>query len=173
MREMSIDIETYSSEDLTKTGVYRYSEAPDFEILLFAYAFDDDDTVHQIDLACGEKLPESIVEALTDPDIVKTAYNANFERVCISVYLGLTDFLPPEQWRCTAVASSELGLPQNLAGVASAFGLSEQKDTRGKALINYFQSLVNRQNQMENAPETFRNMIWKSGKLIRSITSRT
>lgn len=138
MREMSIDIETYSSEDLTKTGVYRYSEAPDFEILLFAYAFDDDDTVHQIDLACGEKLPESIVEALTDPDIVKTAYNANFERVCISVYLGLTDFLPPEQWRCTAVASSELGLPQNLAGVASAFGLSEQKDTRGKALINYF-----------------------------------
>lgn len=138
MREMSIDIETYSSEDLTKAGVYRYSEAPDFEILLFAYAFDDDDTVHQIDLACGEKLPESIVEALTDPDIVKTAYNANFERVCISVYLGLTDFLPPEQWRCTAVASSELGLPQNLARVASAFGLSEQKDTRGKALINYF-----------------------------------
>lgn len=138
MREMSIDIETYSSEDLTKTGVYRYSETPDFEILLFAYAFDDDDTVHQIDIACGEKLPESIVEALTDPDIVKTAYNANFERVCISVYLGLTDFLPPEQWRCTAVASSELGLPQNLAGVASAFGLSEQKDTRGKALINYF-----------------------------------
>ena len=138
MREMSIDIETYSSEDLTKTGVYRYSEAPDFEILLFAYAFDDDDTVHQIDLACGEKLPESIVEALTDPDIVKTAYNANFERVCISVYLGFTDFLPPEQWRCTAVASSELGLPQNLAGVASVFGLSEQKDTRGKALINYF-----------------------------------
>ena len=124
MREMSIDIETYSSEDLTKTGVYRYSEAPDFEILLFAYAFDDDDTVHQIDLACGEKLPESIVEALTDPDIVKTAYNANFERVCISVYLGLTDFLPPEQWRCTAVASSELGLPQNLAGVGGAFGLS-------------------------------------------------
>lgn len=138
MREMSIDIETYSSEDLGKTGVYRYAEAPDFEILLFAYAFDDEDKVSQVDLACGEKLPHSVLEALTDPNIIKTAYNANFERICLSAYLGLKNFLPPEQWKCTAVAASELGLPQNLAGVAAAFGLSEQKDARGKALIHYF-----------------------------------
>ena len=138
MREMSIDIETYSSVDLVKSGVYRYAEAPDFEILLFAYAFDDETDVFQVDLASGEDLPAEVRAALTDPAVVKTAYNANFERVCLSSYLSIDGYLPPEQWRCTAVAASELGLPQNLAGVAMAFGLTEQKDTRGKALINYF-----------------------------------
>lgn len=138
MREMSIDIETYSSVDLVKSGVYRYVEAPDFEILLFAYAFDDETDVFQIDLASGEELPDMALTALTDPNVVKTAYNANFERVCLSAYLGMEGYLPPEQWRCTAVAASELGLPQNLAGVATAFGLAEQKDARGKALIHYF-----------------------------------
>ena len=135
MREQSIDIETYSSEDLLKTGVYRYAEAPDFTILLFAYAFDDED-IQIVDLASGEALPEKITEALTDPKIIKTAYNANFERTCIAAYLKTP--MPPEQWRCSAVAAAELGLPQTLAGVAEALGLQEQKDARGKALINYF-----------------------------------
>lgn len=135
MRELSIDIETYSSEDLTKTGVYRYAEAPDFTILLFAYAFDDEE-IKMIDLASAETLPEEIVAALTNPAIIKTAYNANFERTCLAAYLHLP--MPPEQWRCSAVAASELGLPQTLAGVAEVLGLQEQKDTRGKALINYF-----------------------------------
>ena len=138
MREMSIDIETYSSVDLVKSGVYRYVEAPDFEILLFAYAFDEEIEVCQIDLATGEELPAEVRAALTDPTVVKTAYNANFERVCLSAYLNIDGYLPPEQWRCTAVAASELGLPQNLAGVAMAFGLAEEKDARGKALISYF-----------------------------------
>lgn len=135
MKELSIDIETYSSEDLLKTGVYRYAEAPDFTILLFAYAFDDED-IQIIDLASGEALPEKLTEALTDPKIIKTAYNANFERTCITAYLKTP--MPPEQWRCSAVAAAELGLPQTLAGVAEALGLQEQKDARGKALINYF-----------------------------------
>ena len=135
MKELSIDIETYSSEDLLKTGVYRYAEAPDFTILLFAYAFDDED-IQIVDLASGEALPEKITEALTNPKIIKTAYNANFERTCIAAYLKMP--MPPEQWRCSAVAAAELGLPQTLAGVAEALGLQEQKDARGKALINYF-----------------------------------
>ena len=135
MKELSIDIETYSSEDLLKSGVYRYAEAPDFTILLFAYAFDDEE-IQLVDLANGEVLPEKITEALTDPKIIKTAYNANFERTCIAAYLKMK--MPPEQWRCSAVAAAELGLPQTLAGVAEALGLQEQKDARGKALINYF-----------------------------------
>lgn len=104
-------------------------------ILLFAYAFDDED-IQIIDLASGEALPEKLTEALTDPKIIKTAYNANFERTCITAYLKTP--MPPEQWRCSAVAAAELGLPQTLAGVAEALGLQEQKDARGKALINYF-----------------------------------
>ena len=135
MRELSIDIETYSSEDLIKTGVYRYAEAPDFTILLFAYAFDDEE-IKIVDTASGESLPEEIVAALVNPEITKTAYNANFERTCIASYLRME--MPPEQWKCSSVAASELGLPQTLAGVAEALGLQEQKDARGKALINYF-----------------------------------
>ena len=135
MRELSIDIETYSSEDLTKTGVYRYAEAPDFTILLFAYAFGEED-ICIVDLAQGEELPQAVMAALTDSQVIKTAYNANFERSCLAAYFGLP--MPPEQWRCFAVAAAELGLPQTLAGVADALGLQEQKDARGKALINYF-----------------------------------
>lgn len=134
MREMSIDIETYSSVDLIKSGVYAYASAPDFTILLFAYAFDDD-PVRIVDLT-AEALPDSVVCALTDPDVIKTAYNANFERTCLRRYLGLE--LPISQWRCSAVAAAELGLPQYLAGVAEALGLEEQKDSRGKLLISYF-----------------------------------
>lgn len=135
MRELSIDIETYSSIDLKESGVYRYAEAPDFTILLFGYAFDDEE-VQMVDLASGEKLPDEVVAALVNPEITKTAFNANFERTCIAKYLNKP--MPPEQWQCSLVLAAELGLPQNLAGVAEALGLQDQKDARGKALINYF-----------------------------------
>ena len=135
MRELSIDIETYSSKDLTESGVYAYANAPDFQILLFAYAFDDEE-VTIIDIASGEKLPTAIMEALTDKNIIKTAYNANFERTCIAKYFNLT--LPPEQWQCTMVCAAELGLPRSLEQVAEVLGLSEQKDRAGKACIDYF-----------------------------------
>lgn len=135
MKELSIDIETYSSEDLIKSGVYRYSEAPDFTILLFAYAFDDDE-IKIIDFASGETLPNALMRALQDASIRKTAYNANFERTCIANYFKIP--MPPEQWQCSAVMAAELGLPQTLSGVAQALNLEQQKDTRGKALINYF-----------------------------------
>nr|DAM27360.1 MAG TPA: DNA polymerase I [Caudoviricetes sp.] len=135
MQELSIDIETYSSVDLTKSGVYKYVSAPDFKILLFAYAFDDEE-VKLIDVECKEQLPEEVLKALQNNDIKKTAYNANFERTCISEFYNLQ--LEIEDWACSAVAASELGLPQTLAGVAEALGLEEQKDSRGKALINYF-----------------------------------
>lgn len=134
MQELSIDIETYSSVDLIKSGVYAYVNAPDFDILLFAYAFGDS-PVEIVDLT-AEKLPQQLLEALTSDGVMKTAYNANFERTCLQEYLQIQ--LPAEQWRCSAVAASELGLPQTLSGVAEALGLTEQKDTRGKNLINYF-----------------------------------
>lgn len=133
--ELSIDIETYSSEDLTETGVYRYAEAPDFTILLFAYAFDDGE-IRVMDLASGEELPEDVRLALADPHVIKTAYNANFERTCLAAYLHMP--MPPEQWRCSMAAAAELGLPQTLAGAAEALGIPEQKDARGEALIRYF-----------------------------------
>lgn len=133
MRELSIDIETYSSVDLIKCGVYAYVNAPDFQILLCAYAFDDEE-VQIIDLAQGESWPEELVMALVYDSTIKTAYNANFERTCLGKYFPLS----VDEWRCSAVASAELGLPQTLAGVAQALGLQQQKDNRGKALINYF-----------------------------------
>lgn len=135
MKSLSIDIETYSSVDLIKSGVYAYADAPDFEILLFAYAFDDEE-VQITDLAQGETLPENIMSALTDEDVIKTAYNANFERTCISRYFNMD--LPVSQWRCSSVQALELGLPSGLANVAEALGLPQQKDKRGKALIDYF-----------------------------------
>ena len=135
MKSLSIDIETYSSVDLIKSGVYAYADAPDFEILLFAYAFDDEE-VQITDLAQGETLPENVMSALTDEDIIKTAYNANFERTCISRYFNMD--LPVSQWRCSSVQALELGLPSGLANVAEALGLPQQKDKRGKALIDYF-----------------------------------
>ena len=139
---LSIDIETYSEVDLTKTSVYRYSEDPSFEILLFGYAFDDE-PVTVIDVAAGG-IPENLLMALTDPEITKVAYNAAFERVCLSNYmmrLGLIDtFLPPEQWCCTMIHALSCGLPRSLAGVGQALGLPEEeaKMKEGKALIQYF-----------------------------------
>lgn len=130
-----VDLETYSSIDLGRCGVYAYSASPDFEILLFGYAFDDE-PVRVIDLAQGETLPAEVLEALTDPGIVKVAYNANFERVCLASYLKTP--LPADQWRCLSVHALALGLPGYLEGVAKALKLEQQKDNAGKALIRYF-----------------------------------
>ena len=135
MKELSIDIETYSSVDLMKSGVYAYCDAPDFTILLFAYAFDNE-PVQIVDLEQGEKLPELIISALTDSSIIKSAFNANFEITCIRKYLGID--LDVSQWRCSQVAAAELGLPQSLDMVAKTLGLAEQKDKQGKSCINYF-----------------------------------
>lgn len=135
MKKLSIDIETYSSVNLLKSGVYAYADAPDFAVLLFAYAVDNE-PVQVVDIACGEKLPQAIFTALTDRAVVKTAYNANFERTCIAKYFKLT--MPPEQWRCTMVHSAELGLPKSLSGVAEVLGLEQQKDKAGKSCIEYF-----------------------------------
>lgn len=137
MRTLAVDIETYSSASLPKTGVYVYAEAPDFTILLFGYAFDGA-PVQVVDLAGGEALPREVEDALSDPGTVKTAFNANFERTCIAAYLRRP--MPPEQWRCTAVLARSLGLPNSLADVGAALKLPEdkQKDKQGKALIRYF-----------------------------------
>ena len=132
---MGIDIETYSSAPLPRCGVYRYCDAPDFEILLFSYAFDDA-PVKTIDLASGETLPKEVISALEDPGIIKVAYNAQFERVCLSRYLG--HWLDPHQWRCTMVMAAYLTLPGRLADVAVALGTAEKKMEEGKDLIRYF-----------------------------------
>jgi len=135
MPVLSIDIETYSSVSLKECGVYRYVEAPDFEILLFAYAYDDE-PVQVVDLTAFEDLPERVRLDLADPAVIKTAFNANFERVCIEKHFGIR--CDPRQWRCTMVWSLALGLPGSLEGVAEALGLEAKKDQRGKALIKYF-----------------------------------
>lgn len=132
---LGIDIETFSSAPLPKCGVYRYVDAPDFEILLLSYAFDDGPVI-TIDLACGEKLPIEVAAALDNPTVIKAAYNAQFERVCLSRYLG--HWLDPHQWRCTAVMASYLTLPARLADVAVALKLTQQKMEEGKELIRYF-----------------------------------
>ena len=132
---LGIDIETYSSAPLPKCGVYRYCDAPDFEILLFSYAFDDA-PVETVDLACGETLPKEVLLALEDPNVLKVAYNAQFERVCLSKYLG--HWLDPHQWRCTMVMAASLTLPGRLADVAVALGTTEKKMEEGKDLIRYF-----------------------------------
>ena len=132
---MGLDLETYSSAPLPRCGVYRYCDAPDFEILLFSYAFDDE-PVQTIDLARGETLPKEVISALEDPDIIKVAYNAQFERVCLSRYLG--HWLDPHQWRCTMVMAAYLTLPGRLADAAVALGTTEKKMEEGKDLIRYF-----------------------------------
>ena len=135
MKQINIDIETFSSVDLSKAGVYRYADSSDFEILLFGYAVDMGE-VQAIDLASGEKIPEEIIRGLSDPAVLKFAYNAQFERVCLGRYLGHT--LDPASWRCTMVASLYLGLPAGLAAVGTVLGLEKQKLSEGKDLIKYF-----------------------------------
>lgn len=139
MKTLSIDVETYSSAPLAKCGVYKYVEAPDFEILLFGYSADSG-PVQVIDLACGEKLPPEITAALTDESITKWAFNANFERICLSRYLGLPtgEYLDPAQWHCSMVWTATMGLPLSLEGVGAVLGLEKQKLCEGKDLIKYF-----------------------------------
>ena len=155
MKTLSIDIETYSEADLNRTGVYRYAEDPSFEILLFGYSADGGD-VQVVDLARGEKIPAEVLDALTDDAVIKAAFNANFERVCLSRYLSdlgvsldpFTDrhplsreqarFLNPRSWRCTMIWSAYLGLPLSLAGAGAVLGLEKQKLETGRDLIRYF-----------------------------------
>lgn len=153
MKSLHLDLETYSSTDLSKCGVYKYVQAKDFEILLFGYSIDDGD-VHVIDLAQGEKIPVDIIKALSDEKIIKWAYNANFERICLSEYLRrnyekyfnsygvnedtVGDYLNPKGWKCSMVWSAYMGLPLSLAGVGAVLGLEEQKLSEGKDLIRYF-----------------------------------
>ena len=155
VKNISIDIETYSSVDLSKCGVYKYAEAPDFQILLFGYSVDGGE-VQVVDLVSGERIPEDVLAALTDDEVIKWAFNANFERVCLSRHLadlglsldpfhdnhplstGCARFLNPAGWRCTMVWSAYLGLPLSLAGAGAVLGLDKQKMSEGKELIRYF-----------------------------------
>ena len=155
MRNIEIDIETYSSVSLPKCGVYKYAESPDFEILLFGYSLDGG-KVRTIDLACGEEIPADILDALADDSVTKWAFNAQFERVCLSRYLadmGISPdpfhdnhplsrecarFLNPGSWRCSMVWSAYMGLPLSMEGVGAVLGLEKQKLTEGKDLIRYF-----------------------------------
>ena len=143
MQNLEIDIETFSSVSLPKCGVYKYAESPDFEILLFGYSVDGAE-VTTVDLACGEKIPDEVFQALTDDKVTKWAFNAQFERVCLSRYLsdmGVSlgaKFLDPEQWKCSMVWSAYMGLPLSLEGVGSVLGLEKQKLTEGKDLIRFF-----------------------------------
>ena len=155
MKTLSIDIETYSDIPLQKSGVYRYCESPNFEILLFGYSADSG-PVQVVDLACGEKIPADVLDALTDDAVTKWAFNASFERVCLSRYLrdlGISldpfhdkhplsqeeaCFLNPESWRCSMVWAATMGLPLSLEGVGSVLGLEKQKLTEGKELIKFF-----------------------------------
>ena len=155
MKTLSIDIETYSDVPLQKSGVYRYCESPNFEILLFGYSADSG-PVQVVDLACGEKIPADVLDALTDDAVTKWAFNASFERVCLSRYLRdlgisldpfhdkhplsqeVARFLNPESWRCSMVWAATMGLPLSLEGVGAVLGLEKQKLTEGKELIKFF-----------------------------------
>ena len=143
MRTISIDIETYSPEDLSKAGVYRYAEAPGFRVLLFGYSADGG-PVSVVDLENGGTLPPEILEALTDPAVEKNAFNAAFERVCLSRLLremrrlGEGEFLSPAGWRCTMVRCAYLGMPLSLESAGAVLGLEKQKLTEGKDLVRFF-----------------------------------
>lgn len=132
---LSLDIETYSDIDLVKCGVYAYVESPNFNILLLAYATDDNET-KIVDLACGEQIPEEVLQALTNENIIKTAFNASFERTCLSRYLGIS--LSPTSWQCTAVQSAILALPLSLEGVGEVLDIERKKLKEGSDLIRYF-----------------------------------
>lgn len=139
MKTLSIDIETYSPEPLAKCGVYRYCQAPEFDVLLFGYSVDSG-PVRVVDLAAGERIPADVQAALTDPAVSKWAFNAQFERVCLSRYLGypVGRYLNPDSWYCTMVWSATLGLPLSLEGAGAVLGLEKQKLKEGKDLVRYF-----------------------------------
>ncbi len=153
METVSIDIETYSGNDLNKCGVYKYVQHPDFDILLFGYSVDGGE-VHVVDLSSGEKIPEEVLAALSDENITKWAFNSNFERICLSEWLRrnhpgyfcsysvpgdtVGDYLDPHGWKCSMIWSAYMGLPLSLAGAGAVLGLEEQKLKEGKELIRYF-----------------------------------
>lgn len=137
MRELGIDIETYSSRDLSKCGVYKYVEAPDFAVLLFAYSVDNG-PVSCVDFAQGEELPDEILNALSDPDVIKTAWNAAFERICLSKHFGLSRPFDPAQWKCTMVRAARMGLPLSLGQCGEVLKLADGKMSEGKTLIRFF-----------------------------------
>ena len=139
MRTLSIDIESFSSVNLQKSGVYKYASSDDFEILLFGYSVDGGD-VQVVDLALGEEIPQEILDALKDDEVIKWAFNASFERICLSAFLGMPvgEYLNPKSWRCSMIWSATLGLPLSLEGVGAVLGLEKQKLTEGKNLIKYF-----------------------------------
>ena len=165
MKHLNVDIESYSSENLAKSGVFRYCEADDFEILLFGYSVDGG-PVQVVDLARGEKIPHEILQALTDRRVIKWAFNATFERICLSRFLGLPTgtYLDPSSWRCTMIWSAYLGLPLSLMGVGAVLGLEKQKLSEGKDLIRYFcipcaPTIVNggrKRNHPADAPEKWK-----------------
>ncbi|HCT9589978.1 DNA polymerase [Enterococcus faecalis] len=165
MKTLNIDIETYSDEDLTKVGVYKYADSPNFEILLFAYSIDGQ-PVECEDLTISE-IPDEIVAALTDKNVLKIAFNAQFERVCLSKYLGVLYYLDPAQWHCTMVHANELGLPASLGQCAKYLNIEQQKDTRGTQLINFFskpckptkKNDMRTRNLPEHAPEKWQTFI--------------
>ena len=141
---ISIDLETFSDVDISKGGVYRYAESDNFEILLFAYAVDGGEVV-VVDMAQGEKIPENIINAITDRNITKWAFNSQFERICLSMYfkkhrpeLMQGNYLEPEGWKCSMTWCAYMGLPMSLAGAGAVLGLEQQKLTEGKELIRYF-----------------------------------
>ena len=153
IKTLSCDLETFSSVDLVKCGVYKYAESPDFDILLFAYSADGA-PVQVVDVACGEKVPEEILAALSDESVEKWAYNAQFERVCLSSWLrrnypqhfrsysisedSVGSYLSPVGWKCSRIWGAYMGLPLSLKGVGAVLKLDEQKMTEGADLIKYF-----------------------------------
>lgn len=158
MKTLEIDIETFSSVNLAKAGVYRYVEAPDFEILLFGYSVDGGE-VKVIDLASGEKVPEEILADLEDENVIKWAFNAQFERICLSRFLGYPTgtYLEPDSWKCSMVWSAYMGLPLSLEGVGAVLGLEKQKLIEGKDLIRYFctpcKPTKSNENRTRNLPQ--------------------
>jgi len=181
MKPISIDLETYSDVDLQKCGVYKYAQSENFEILLFGYSVDGGEVI-VIDLAQGEKIPKEIIKALTDESIIKWAFNASFERVCLSEYLRkhyekdfisysiredtVRDYLDPSSWRCSMIWLAYMGLPLSLSGAGAVLGLEEQKLTEGKDFSVFHVSLPR---SMVEEPEICRSMICLNGNCLKNI----
>lgn len=169
MKILSIDIETYSDVPLQKTGVYRYVESPNFEILLFAYSADNQ-PVQVIDLACGEQIPKQVLLALEDESVIKWAFNTAFERICLSRFLGYPngEYLEPESWRCSMIWAATMGLPLSLEGVGAVLGLEKQKLSEEKTSSSTSASPVLPQRPMDSVQEIVPDK-WSMFKNIISV----
>lgn len=169
MKTLSIDIETFSSENLTKCGVYRYAEASDFEVLLFGYSADGA-PVKVVDLAAGETLPAAVCSALTDPTVTKWAFNAQFERVCLSRYLGYPtgQYLDPSSWHCTMVWAATLGLPLSLEGVGAVLGLESRSSKKAKTSSGI--SALRQKQETVRPFDIIRQMRWRNGRFSKPTT---